>query len=255
MSSFMCVMGVGRSGTSMTMQVIEGLGGHVNAGRQMKRGSKTNPRGFYENMATHNLNVQVLGFSGGMWHRPPRFVIWNHDHLLCGQQIASGYESSSQGRMSVWKDPRNTLTFPFWRSVLRDHSLHILGCVRSPWEVVASFQNCDGVLRKRSKRFIPVEEDSEFNEQAWSLWYYYNRRLLHYLDTGVPGAVVFHAELMSAPVETATVLCRRFGFDAGSVEKACESIRPELWRHRESRELPEEAQEVWQRLQEYSIAA
>src|SRR5262245_46471683 len=79
-----------------------------------------NPDGFWENLRFVDLNDELLGELGGAWDLPPRrdedFGDARLDSLRAEARILGG----EFGRASAWgwKDPRNSLTLPFWKSIL-----------------------------------------------------------------------------------------------------------------------------------------
>ncbi len=105
-----------------------------------------NPEGFWENVHLVGLNDILLARLGGTWDVPPALPSgWEtapaFDDLalaadeLCGRLAAHGHWA--------WKDPRNSLTLPFWRRIVPD--VRVVVCLRNPLEVVRSLATRDGI--------------------------------------------------------------------------------------------------------------
>jgi GT2 family glycosyltransferase/glycosyltransferase involved in cell wall biosynthesis len=127
-----------------------------------------NPDGHWENRWFVELNEAVLNASAGGWDHPPAKPVGpasgQADRL---RRDAGAVLRRLEGpRPWGWKDPRNSLTLPFWLSLLPD--LQVVICLRNPLEVALS-------LRKRN--------DASY-AQGLSLWEAYNRRLLEAAPPG-----------------------------------------------------------------------
>ena len=75
-----------------------------------------NPEGFWEHLGFVALNEELLNELGGAWDLPPRadenFTHARLDPLrMKARLLIEGFESA---RVWGWKDPRNSLTLPFW---------------------------------------------------------------------------------------------------------------------------------------------
>jgi hypothetical protein len=71
MSGPVCVLGFGRSGTSLTMRLLHLLG--VEIGPQedlLAPGEADNPRGYWEPRWMGGLNDEILAKLGTVWWRP-----------------------------------------------------------------------------------------------------------------------------------------------------------------------------------------
>lgn len=135
-----CVLGVGRSGTSLAARAINMLGVDLGPEEEMLEPSDVNPAGFWEQREIVELNEEILAALGGAWWRPPpRPAGWERTAEMASfaSRIAELVERRFDGR-GRWgfKDPRTTLTLPLWRSVVGE--LDHLICLRNPLEVVAS---------------------------------------------------------------------------------------------------------------------
>jgi GT2 family glycosyltransferase/glycosyltransferase involved in cell wall biosynthesis len=121
-----------------------------------------NPEGFWEHLGFVALNEELLNELGGAWDLPPRadenFTHARLDPLrMKARLLIEGFESA---RVWGWKDPRNSLTLPFWQDLLP--GLKTLIVVRNPLEVAYSMRERNGTSFSLGLR----------------LWEIYNRRLL-----------------------------------------------------------------------------
>lgn len=128
-----------------------------------------NPDGYWEHQQFVELNDSLLTELGGGWDLPPLFPSsWRTDErFLPYRARAEGLVSQFGGSPHWgWKDPRNSLTLPFWQEVVPD--LKVVMCVRHPLEVAHS-------LRRRA-----------MSSQALtlSLWHFYNQQLLAWARPG-----------------------------------------------------------------------
>jgi len=121
-----------------------------------------NPEGFWEHLGFVALNDELLNELGGAWDLPPtaneNFANPRLDPLrMKARLLTEGFNSAG---VWGWKDPRNSLTLPFWQDLLP--KLKTLIVVRSPLEVAHSMRERNGTSYSFALR----------------LWEIYNRRLV-----------------------------------------------------------------------------
>jgi len=121
-----------------------------------------NPDGFWEHLGFVALNDQLLNELGGAWDLPPNanenFRQPRLDPLRSKARLL--VEAFDSARVWGWKDPRNSLTLPFWQDLLA--GLKALIVVRNPLEMAYSMRQRNGTSYSFALR----------------LWEIYNRRLL-----------------------------------------------------------------------------
>jgi O-antigen biosynthesis protein len=121
-----------------------------------------NPEGFWEHLGFVALNEELLNELGGAWDLPPNadenFTHARLDPLRMKARLL--IERFDSARIWGWKDPRNSLTLPFWQDLLQ--GLKTLIVVRNPLEVAYSMRERNGTSFSLGLR----------------LWEIYNRRLL-----------------------------------------------------------------------------
>jgi hypothetical protein len=135
-----CVLGVGRSGTSLTARVLNRLGVELGPEGTMLPPDAASPSGYWEQSEIIALNDEILAALGGeWWSLPPRRPGWELSDAMAGMRarIAEFVEREFAGA-GRWgfKDPRTTLTLPIWRAVVGEFD-HVV-CLRNPLEVQAS---------------------------------------------------------------------------------------------------------------------
>lgn len=132
--------------------VLSQLGMDMGREEHLSRASSENPRGFWENQEIKNVNERLLQALGGNWDDPPRLREgWEQlDVLNRLRQQAATVLSEEFGESAVagWKDPRNSLTLPFWQTI-RPVPKTIL-CARSPHEVAGSLALRNGFTTEKT---------------------------------------------------------------------------------------------------------
>src|SRR6476661_3465012 len=125
-----------------------------------------NPDGFWEHLGFVAFNDELLEALGGAWDLPPKSnENLSHERLeplrMKARLLIEGFHSA---QMWGWKDPRNSLTLPFWEGLLP--GLKTLIIVRNPLEVAYSMRKRNGTSYAFGLR----------------LWEIYNRRLIETAD-------------------------------------------------------------------------
>ncbi len=120
-----------------------------------------NPEGFWEHLRFVAINDELLSELGGAWDLPPKpnedFTSARLDALRLKARLL--VEEFDPTTVWGWKDPRNSLTLPFWQELLP--GLKTVVVVRNPLEVAHSMRERNGTSYSFGLR----------------LWEIYNRRL------------------------------------------------------------------------------
>src|SRR5436190_2018523 len=121
-----------------------------------------NPDGFWEHLSFVALNDELLEALGGAWDLPPKSNESLSDERLDVLRTKARLliEVFQSAQIWGWKDPRNSLTLPFWEDLLP--GLKTLIIVRNPLEVAYSMRKRNGTSYAFGLR----------------LWEIYNRRLI-----------------------------------------------------------------------------
>jgi hypothetical protein len=167
-----CVMGMGRSGTSLTTALIGLLG--VSLGpteRMLEPVQHDNARGYWEQSEIYEINKEILAMFGGSWESPPELSQgWERSPALAeirdrASNLLADLFGACQGRWA-WKDPRASVTLPFWRRLIGE--MDFVLCIRNPAEVAASLARRGG-------------DKSDFDSSI-SLWLHYVQAALQNTD-------------------------------------------------------------------------
>ncbi len=225
-----CVLGFGRSGTSLTMRLLHLLG--VEIGPQedlLAPGEADNPRGYWEPGWMVGLNDEILAKLGTVWWRPlPVAPGWERspdfDEL---RERARRLLKEKFGAAPLWgwKDPRTTLTLPFWKELVPDAKYVI--CLRNPADAISSIQR---------------RPDPQLSIGAWGdLWLEYTARALGETQ-GCPRTLVFYEDFFHDPQRQLATMASSLGLQApgknGAQRRLLEEVEQGLRHHAtSSREL------------------
>jgi GT2 family glycosyltransferase/glycosyltransferase involved in cell wall biosynthesis len=157
-----CIAGAHRSGTSMVTRLLHRCGLELGPESELMPPQSDNPEGFWEHLGFVALNDELLSELGGAWDLPPdRNEDFNGARLdplrLKARLLVEKFHSA---KIWGWKDPRNSLTAPFWQQLLP--AIRTVIVVRNPLEVAHSMRQRNGSSYSFGLR----------------LWEIYNRRVL-----------------------------------------------------------------------------
>ena len=181
-----CVLGMHRSGTSAATRLVNLLGLSTCAEEDLLHDPRGNAKGHWESVSMVAINERLLAEMGRTWWCPPAA---GPGYQLDAARISS--DPSEAGKAFdavhpqapwVWKDPRTSLTLPFWCDAL-DRPVAALVLVRNPLEVATS-------LLKRDRLSLA---------HGMALWERYNRLTLSHLQ-GMPVYLSRYDDLVADPV-------------------------------------------------------
>ncbi len=187
----------------MLAKLLHNCGLYLGPENQLMPAQADNPDGFWEHLGFVALNDELLNKLGGAWDLPPNpNETFEHPRLdplrMKARLLIEGFASAGAWG---WKDPRNSLTLPFWQGLLPKLKTVII--VRNPLEVAYSMRERNGTsysfgLRlweiynrrvietaSRQERFV-THYDLFFEDAASEL-----RRIAHFV--GLPDADVTNA--------------------------------------------------------------
>jgi len=146
----------------MVMRLLHGCGLYLGPKDALMPPQADNPDGFWEHLGFVALNDELLEALGGAWDLPPKTdENLSEERLdplrMKARLLIEGFHSA---QIWGWKDPRNSLTLPFWEDLLP--GLKTLIIVRNPLEVAYSMRKRNGTSYAFGLR----------------LWEIYNRRLI-----------------------------------------------------------------------------
>lgn len=218
-----CVAGMHRSGTSMVARMLNICGVYFGPERILAESFPDNERGFWENLDFVDLNNALLQQLGGTWNKPPRLPeTWSNAGLGPLRDRAMDLISRlSSLKQWGWKDPRNSLTLPFWRQLIP--KLKVVICLRSPLEVAQSL----------------VGRGSPASDSLLELWLTYNQRLI--MAVPPEDRVITHYSVyFRDPRQELQRVLRLLGIAAPdeAISRACATVSDAL-RHQVTIELTE----------------
>ena len=150
----------------MVTRLLHGCGLDLGPKDALMPPQADNPDGFWEHLGFVALNDELLEALGGAWDLPPKSNENLSDERLNPLRMKARLliEGFPSAQIWGWKDPRNSLTLPFWEELLP--GLKTLIIVRNPLEVAYSMRKRNGTSYAFGLR----------------LWEIYNRRLIEAAD-------------------------------------------------------------------------
>ena len=140
------VTGMHRSGTSAITRALHAMGLALPPSEDLMGSAESNPAGHFESWSLTSLNDELLLGLGGTWSAPPELGPgWESAPPIASvrDRATDAFRRVYGGSGWVWKDPRTSLTLPFWRRVLGDQPLVLT--YRHPAEVALSLESRDGL--------------------------------------------------------------------------------------------------------------
>src|ERR1051326_4869403 len=196
-----CVLGMGRSGTSLLTRVSNLIGLYLGPERRLLEPNDGNPTGYWENSEIVEINNLILAKYGGSWDDPPDLPPgWEGASSLDQlRQRARALlqDTYSESQLWGWKDPRNCLTLPFWQQLLPE--MRYVICLRNPLDVARSLERLYGFSLEKSSK----------------LWLTYVSSALVHSD-GQPRLRIFYEDL----IEDSQTELRRLAQFLGKPEQA-----------------------------------
>lgn len=160
------ILGMHRCGTSLTARVLNLLGLDLGPDEDFLEPQFDNPRGYWEQRPIMEVNDAIFEALGGTWYRPPDMPSGWHRRPEVEELKPRAREiiaaQFGEARAWGWKDPRTSLTLPFWREIVPDARYVV--CFRRPTDVLAS------LLRREPNTHTP--------DSANRLWLRYSAEAL-----------------------------------------------------------------------------
>lgn len=169
-----CIAGMHRSGTSMIARVLNLCGMDLGQPAELMPADPANPEGYWEHTWFNTCNNQVLAAFVGAWDIVPAYPEnWTGSDAVAGIRAeAPARAAAFGGGVWGWKDPRNSITLPLWKSIFPD--LKVVLCLRNPIDVAQS------LFRRGSNSLV----------FGMRLWWQYNAMVLG--CTSEDGRMVTH---------------------------------------------------------------
>jgi GT2 family glycosyltransferase/glycosyltransferase involved in cell wall biosynthesis len=190
------VLGMHRSGTSAVAKALACMG--VSLGNDLLPAGKDNPKGFFEDKAINDLNIEMLRVLGLDW-----FSLSLVTDAHVNQLVAAGYLQKAVALLNSkikdykifgFKDPRVSKLLKFWKKVFAelDCEVKYVFCLRHPLSVAKS-------VLQRNK--TPIKK-------GYLLWLSYNIAIATELE-GSPFAVIDYDQLMADPGKKLALLAQQ----------------------------------------------
>jgi hypothetical protein len=164
MNKALIIVGMHRSGTSLTASILQECG--LDIGKELMPDTKGNVKGHFENMEFYRFHMDLLRrhdeHPDGWVDRKIRV---RNRFYAKGKKLIASNQSAQWG----WKDPRTTLFLNYWSRLLPDAKY--LFVYRKPWEVV------DSMIRRDTDSVL--KEDIEVPVKSWT---HYNKLALEHYD-------------------------------------------------------------------------
>ena len=211
------ITGMHRSGTSMITRLLNLCGMNLGAEERLLGPLADNLAGFWENRDVVAVNDAVLTAMEGSWDKIPALPDgWEGTEAVEPLRTAAAQlvKQFAVNPRWGWKDPRFSLTLPFWMPLLDDPKMII--CLRPPEDVAASLNRRNG---------LPLEA-------GFKLWHDYNRSLL--ASTQPQQRIVTAYDLFfTDPGKELRRLIRWLGWEVSDadIDLACRSIQADLRHH------------------------
>jgi len=212
-----------RSGTSALTHALVEMGAFAGSPESLMPSAPDNPEGFFEAQEFSFVNMTLLKLRQTEWFDPPRLGLgpYTRPGLFPLQQRARFFLDGLAGdalaagkKITVIKDPRACISFPFWAPLLKNPV--VILCLRAPSAVARSLQKRNNLLEPYGR---------------W-LYAWYLSRALDAAEDGI-SAVVFYEELISNPLEALAPVAGALGIEAVLKDKDTRArlqklVRPEM---------------------------
>lgn len=190
-----CVLGMHRSGTSMTAGLLGAAGIHMGE-RLVPEHPVNNPLGYCEDIDFLEFHEACLKRRGMFYMRPVGPIIFDESEQAQARQMIEHRDGQAQWG---WKDPRTCLFVRSWHPLLGDRATYVI-VYRDPLDVVAS-------LMRRSEEW-PVRGLASPFLRAWVI---YNRCISDFLEACSPKSIVLEASAIIQKPQEACELFKSVG--------------------------------------------
>ncbi len=201
-----------RSGTSAITSLLEPIGVHLGTLADLRDDAAGDAHGYWEHRGLKAVSEDLLHRLGADWHRPPLLTDgWQNaatfdDLRAHARRVVAAHASGHP--LWGWKDPRTSLTLPFWKPLLPD--VRYVVCLRHPTEAARSLEVRDG---------LPLV-------QGLRLWLAYTgAAIIH--TAGAPRLLLFYEHAVADPVVAMEALATFLDRLAPPADEALRRVTPD----------------------------
>lgn len=211
-SRAVCVLGMHRSGTSAITSLLEPIGVHLGGLEDLRDDAAGDPHGYWEHRGLKAVSEDLLHRLGADWHRPPVLADgWQDAPALDDLRAHARRVVAAHARGRAlwgWKDPRTSITLPFWKPLLPD--VRYVVCLRHPIEAARSLETRDALPLGHGLR----------------LWLTYTASALVH-TAGEPRLLLFYEDALADPVSAMDALAAFLDRPAPPADEAIRRITPD----------------------------
>ncbi len=164
------IVGIPRSGTSVTAGIVNSLGIHMNGN---KTPSKHNPNGCFEDVDFVNLDKYIVKkmkgqakfIPGTYWFSPPTSAQISKGRNIGGRRIKKLFDKKNKHESWGWKHPMITLTFRNYINYIKNP--YIIVAYRDHLEIAKSLSSFHGVSKLSINERLKI---ISYNQQLISFY-------------------------------------------------------------------------------------
>jgi hypothetical protein len=220
------VLGVLRSGTSLTAELVHRWGAYAGRERDLVKTDVDDPRGYYymEYLALQEFNDELLDNNDRL-PRPTELLIErlkDPAYLERAMKLIQAMDEEAKENQAiawVWKDARLPLLLPFWTNVWGDVTYVVT--VRHPAESALSSAKTEDF----SAENLPFSA-------SFAYWQYCMLQVLSFTQSSQRKIFVAYDQLIQKPRQECTRLCHfldaQFGQAQATAEQRVEAMVPQI---------------------------
>jgi hypothetical protein len=212
------VVGMPRSGTSLTMAIFARKGYYVGPVKRdrYREGDEHNPFGYFEADAIVKRNAALFERLGFPHHNTwlfdrinpqiaERILYTPHDPI--DRELVESYKDIP---LWAWKDPRLTYTLGYWWRLMDPEAVRVILCWREPEDVKRSFERMGWAVQP------------DLIERVREHWEAAHKAIVEF---NIPHVLVNYTDYLEEPMETAARISKLLDLD---VSESDLNVREEL---------------------------
>jgi glycosyltransferase involved in cell wall biosynthesis len=155
---YIFVTGMHRSGTSLVANLLKNASVYMGDSSNLLPPNFDNRFGFFEHKDFLFINDKILGKVNSKWDTIEKIEIKQKHDLSEEKLLAEKFlnEISKNHRNIALKDPRATLTLPFWSKRLENNKIKIIFVIRNPLEIQKSLEKRNSFSKEKSLKIWEI---------------------------------------------------------------------------------------------------